>query len=261
MAAHRMMLLRRASLALLAHSRRPSVAPHRFLPLASPLPHNSLSARLFATRSTADSYLVEVLKSEIEHELHQEASKQGSLKGSAGPFELADKPGTEEIVLSRTFGNEQIAVTCLVESQYPDDEGADQEEEDHNEGEVEEGSLVVKQDKPVDCLHLNVNITKGAEVPALEIECTFYRGDNDIVIASVSYMTEASTDLSDKKPQPYEGPCFEDLDENLQRAFHDLLKARGLTPRVATYVMDYLTGKEHREYMRWLHNVETFFTS
>jgi complement component 1 Q subcomponent-binding protein len=52
-----------------------------------------------------------------------------------------------------------------------------------------------------------------------------------------------------------------DLDETLQRAFQDLLKARGLSAKVATYVMDYLSLKEHREYMRWLHNVETFFAS
>lgn len=251
-------LLRRGSLALLcvARSGLRSSLPRRCQPLSSASPlHNEFGSlhltRHYATRSAADGYLVEVLKSEIEHELQQETTKQGSSKASTGPFELEDKPGTEEVVLKRSFGNEQIAVICLFESQLQDEE-----EEEENE---DEGSAV-KESQAVECLHLNVNITKGAETPVLEIECTFYRGSNEIMIDSVSYVTDLSTDDTDKKTQPYEGPNFEDLDENLRRAFHDLLKARGLSIRVATNVMDYLTGKERREYVRWLRNVETFFT-
>lgn len=248
-------LVRRASLALLAPARK-ALPVHC---IVSPVYIGScqnergspLLCRHFATRTAADGYLVDLLKSEIEHELHEEASKQGSLKGSPAPFELTDKAGTEEIILSRTFANEQIAVTCLIESAYSDDEDEGSAEDDNSEA--------VQEDQPAECLRLNVNITKGAETPVLEIECNFFRGASDVTIETVSYLTDLSTD--DAKPQPYEGPKFEDLDEGLQRAFHDLLKARGLTPKVATHVMDYLVVKEQREYMRWLHNVETFFSS
>ncbi|MCO5574316.1 hypothetical protein L7F22_028099 [Adiantum nelumboides] len=215
----------------------------------------------YATRSAAaDGYLVEVLKSEIEHELREEANKKGSLKGSAGPFELSDKAGTEEVILRRKFGTEQIAITCLVENQYLDeDEEAEQEgknEEDQSEEEGENAS----ESKPVEVLHLSVTITKEAPMPALEFECTYVRGADEVDIESISFLNEEPSD-NDSEPQLYTGPDVDELDENLQRAFHELLKARGLTPKIATYVLDYLTVKEHREYMRWLHNVETFFSS
>lgn len=218
----------------------------------------------YATRSvTADSYLVEVLKSEIEHELREEANKQGSLKGSAGPFELSDKAGTEEVILRRKFGNEEIAVTCIVQSQYPDEDG--EAEEEANENEENEDEVSTPESKPMEVLHLNVTITKEAPMPALEFECSFVRGADEVEIEGVSFLNEKpETDKKaddDKEPEPYAGPDFGELDEKLQRAFHDLLKARGLTPKVATYVLDFLTVKEHREYMRWLHNVETFFSS
>ena len=54
--------------------------------------------------------------------------------------------------------------------------------------------------------------------------------------------------------------CFRDLDEDLQRAFHELVKARGLSVDVARYMMDYMSNKESTEYVRWLHKLKSFFT-
>lgn len=261
------LFLRRAGVWASAHAGR-SASRHHCPSLRAPCATSlSLDQRFYATRSSAaDSYLVEVLKSEIEHELREEANKQGSVKGSPGPFELADKTGTEEVILRRKFGNEQIAVTCIVESQYPDeDEAAEDEQEgnDNEDGVNEEESEDVSADKPMEVLHMNVTITKEAPMPALEFECTYARGAEEVDIESVSFLSEdqSETKDDDNEPQAYSGPDFDELDENLQRAFHDLLKARGISPKVATYVLDYLTVKEHREYMRWLHNVETFFSS
>jgi complement component 1 Q subcomponent-binding protein len=50
------------------------------------------------------------------------------------------------------------------------------------------------------------------------------------------------------------------LDEDLQRAFHELVKARGLSLDVARYMMEYMSSKESTEYVRWLHKLKAFFT-
>ncbi|KAI5073680.1 hypothetical protein GOP47_0012066 [Adiantum capillus-veneris] len=118
------LFLRRAGLWASARAGRAAAHPRDYCPaLCSPCASGLDQRFSYATRSAAaDSYLVEVFKTEIEHELREEANKEGSLKGSAGPFELSDKAGTEEVILSRKFGSEQIAITCLVESQYPDED-------------------------------------------------------------------------------------------------------------------------------------------
>ena len=143
--------------------------------------------------------------------------QQGSLKGSAGPFELIDKPGTEEVILKRTFGNEQIAVTCLVESEYPGgDEEAEGETTDeeasekaHNESENDEEEEEVVS-KHVDILRFTVTITKETSMPALEFECSFFRGADEVTIESISFLNEDSSEKTegDEETRPYEGPDF-----------------------------------------------------
>lgn len=262
-------LLRRVGVWAGAQAGRGAVSYHSTTGLGRPYPVGYLldqrQRRTYATRTVAaDSYLVQVLKSEIEHELREEASKQGSLKGSTGPFELSDKAGTEEVILRRKFGNEQIAVTCIVESQCSDEDTEAEGEANENEEEENQEEDNTAESKPEDMLHLNVTITKDVSMPALEFECTYVRGADEVEIEAVSFLSDDSAvDEKDgvSDAQAYGGPEFSELDEKLQQAFHDLLKARGLSPKIATYVLDYLTVKEHREYMRWLHNVETFFSS
>lgn len=141
--------------------------------------------------------------------------QQGSLKGSAGPFELVDKPGTEEVILKRAFGNEQIAVTCLLESEYPEeDEEAEEEaaedettERAHNESEEEEEEESVSDH--VDILRFTVTITKETPMPALEFECSFFRGADEVTIEAVSFLNEDLDKAeNDEEPRPYEGPDF-----------------------------------------------------
>lgn len=221
------------------------------------------SWRPYATRSAADGYLVELLKTEIEQENHRHRQEEAEGKvGSVGPFELTDNPGTEDVVLSRTVGSEKIEILCMLEKQYPEEEDEEEEQKlqhNHYHHYNKKKNVVDEEgeEQVVEVLHLSVTMSKG-EV-SMELDCSFVRGASEVMIEFVLFH-ESDATLSAGQPQPYGGPIFEDLDENLQRAFHELLKARGLSARVARYMMDYMSGKEHREYIRWLHKLKAFFT-
>ena len=56
----------------------------------------------------------------------------------------------------------------------------------------------------------------------------------------------------------YEGPNFEDLEENLQEAFFEYLHERGITYDFARYLFNFAIDKEQREYMNWLKDIKSF---
>ena len=138
------------------------------------------------------------------------------MKGSAGPFEVEDKPGTEEIMLKRTFGKEEISVACIVETRYPDapEESMSEDEKDENdeESQEDENEETPSQGESEQVLHLNVTIKKEGQVPTLEMECVFTRGDTEVAIESIAFVTDGSAEETkddDSGPQPYQGPPFE----------------------------------------------------
>ncbi|KAK7845530.1 uncharacterized protein CFP56_009257 [Quercus suber] len=56
----------------------------------------------------------------------------------------------------------------------------------------------------------------------------------------------------------YEGPDFNDLDENLQKAFHKYLEIRGIKPSTTNTLREYMDIKESNEYLLWLKNIKKF---
>lgn len=60
-------------------------------------------------------------------------------------------------------------------------------------------------------------------------------------------------------PIPYEGPPFNDLDENLQKGFRKYLEVQGITPSLSNYLCEYMINKENKEYINWLKNVKEFY--
>lgn len=219
--------------------------------------------RFFATRSAADGYLLELVKSEIDQ------SKQGKHPQTegvmVGPFELTDKPGTEEVVLSRMVGSEKIEILCMLEKQYPEDEDEVQEQKlqhRHVHHYNEQKHVMHEEDREiVVVLHMSVNLSRAANADVrLEVDCSFVHGASELMIENVLLHESDPASVLTDGLEPYGGPIFEDLDEKLQDAFLALLKARGLTKKVARYMMDYMSGKEEREYIGWLHRLCNFLT-
>lgn len=218
--------------------------------------------RFFSTRSAADGYLLELLKSEIEQNKQKLQPQNVHGKGvTVGPFVLTDKPGTEDVVLSRTEGSEKIEILCMLEKQYPEDEDEVEEQKlqhrrlhHYNE----QKHVMHKEDlEIVVVLHMSVTLSKGDV--RLELDCSFVQGADDVMIEDVLFH-ESDPSMSTDGAEPYGGPIFEDLDENLQQAFLGLLKDRGITVKVARYMLDYMSDKGQREYIGWLHRLNNFLT-
>nr|GEZ25960.1 mitochondrial glycoprotein [Tanacetum cinerariifolium] len=88
--------------------------------------------------------------------------------------------------------------------------------------------------------------------PCLEFGVTAYA--DEIVIDSLSVK---DPDISEDQ-LPYEGPRFDELDENLQKAFHKYLEIRGIKPSATNFLHEYMVNKEHKEYTNWLKNLKKF---
>ncbi|PWA86294.1 glycoprotein family protein [Artemisia annua] len=88
--------------------------------------------------------------------------------------------------------------------------------------------------------------------PCLEFGVTAYA--DEIVIDSLSVKDPDMTE----DQLPYEGPRFDELDENLQKAFHKYLEIRGIKPSATNFLHEYMINKEHKEYTNWLKNLKKF---
>ena len=176
---------------------------------------------------------------------------------SEGVWTVEDKPGSDEIALTRSFGNEQIRVLFSVgeiDTAEPTEE-LDEDETDQMASGTEdefEGSF------PVRCAinitktnHGSLNIDAQAQDGQFLIEnITFYRDD--------ALATELTAEADWARRGLYIGPQFETLDENLQAQFESYLAERGIATNLALFIPNYAEYKEQREYCNWLENVKTF---
>ncbi|KAK3346701.1 mitochondrial glycoprotein [Lasiosphaeria hispida] len=262
-------------------SRASSFLKTRTASLLRPQQASAFSTTVFrrAAESETDEELSAKLSSEIEYE--QDVKDNEPMPASVkdflenGPFEIQDIPGKEEVVLTRTFGNEKITVSFSIsdlqnydENMYDEDaaladeedtEGADSRPRSQNAEESEEeedGS-----DEPVVPCRLNVVVEKPGK-GALTIEAIAQ--DGAIVVENLFYYKDAklahsaTADASHAAQNAYPGPPFGSLDEDLQILMERYLEERGITQALAIFVPDYMDVKEQREYLAWLANVKTF---
>ncbi|CAN6804981.1 unnamed protein product [Brassica oleracea] len=196
-------------------------------------------------KTTADENLVSVLESEIECAVKEEAPDENVMEDvpEGFPFEIIDTPGERTLLLQRKFEDETIQVEVDSCATYDDDE-EEGEQAEANDDEDEESSVKLR-------IPMVVSVAKGDGV-CLEFGVSAYA--DEIVIDS----------LSIKQPQgsenelAYEGPDFDDLDENLQKAFHRFLEIRGIKPSFTGFLADYVANKDSREYLQWLKDVKSF---
>ena len=240
------------------------------MPLGMRVP--SVQPRTFATslrrfgQGETDSDLCASLQQEITYEREASEAAGGadvdpewlSQFRSEGVWNIEDKPGSDEIALTRSFGNEQIRVLFSIgeiDTAEPTEELDADETDQMASGGTEdefEGSF------PVRCA---INITK-AKRGSLNIDAqaqdgqfmieniTFYRDD--------ALATELTADADLARRALYIGPQFETLDENLQAQFESFLAERGIATNLALFIPNYAEYKEQREYCGWLEGVKSF---
>ncbi|KAF2575415.1 hypothetical protein F2Q70_00006908 [Brassica cretica] len=155
------------------------------------------------------------------------------------PFKIIDTPGERTVLLQRNFEDETIQVE--VDSSAPYD---DEEQAEGNDDEDEEHSVKIR-------IPMVVSVSKGDGV-CLEFGVSAY--PDAIVIDSLSIKHPQGSDSE----LAYQGPDFDDLDENLQKAFHRFLEIRGIKPSFTDFLADYVANKDSREYLQWLKDVKSF---
>ncbi|KAK8196875.1 mitochondrial glycoprotein [Phyllosticta capitalensis] len=207
------------------------------------------------------------------------------------PFEVIDKDGSEDVVLTRKYNNETITVrfTTADISEMPEEEqpGAFDDpalEDDFNaqsggantkgsvaKGRTADGNVEVEPEETDEYgdsgetsfpAHLNITIQKDGQKGALVVDAVAESAAIDI--NSIYYFPDAKM-ADPKDPQTefarrgiYPGPPFEQLDEDLQILLEKYFTDRGLDASMALFIPEYIDFKEQKEYMRWLQNVKSF---
>ncbi|KAK7745923.1 Mitochondrial acidic protein mam33 [Cytospora paraplurivora] len=244
----------------------------QFAPLRSSASAFSTSLFRRASTGTVDPELSAKLNSEIqfETEMKENEPQPVSVKDfiENGPFEVVDTPGLQDVVLTRTYGNEKITVTFSIadiasaeeddifrdEAALEDEEGGRDQESDDLDGEDGTGEpgvtcrLNIVVEKPGKGA---LNIEAVAQEASVIVENLYYYHDAAIAHSSSAEAVHKSRDV-------YPGPPFGTLDEDLQLLMEQYLDERGINSTLALFVPEYMDFKEQREYLSWLNNVKGF---
>ncbi|KAJ6407832.1 hypothetical protein OIU84_011188 [Salix udensis] len=195
------------------------------------LPFSHFSTAATAEKPTADGNLIRVLESEIE--CIEEPQDEENIPNDF-PFKIEDNPGERTISLNRKFQDETIKIEVDMPNVSIDVEDADDN----------------TKDSDVSSIPLVVSISKGSG-QFMEFGITAF--PDEITIDSLSIKNPENSD-----ELAYAGPDFNDLDENLQNAFHKHLEIRGIKPSTTNVLFDYMANKDNKEYLLWLKNLKNF---
>ncbi|GAA5890489.1 hypothetical protein JCM5296_005061 [Sporobolomyces johnsonii] len=179
-----------------------------------------------------------------------------------GTWKLVDAAGSDEIVLTRTFGNENIRLIFSISDldaehdaePYVDEDGADA----GSGGVGDEAVSASEQAFPVET---SITITKPSG-GALTIDAVAQ--DGLFTINNISFYPDANVALGmtsedDWKRQGlYMGPAFDNLDEGVQSEFEQYLEERGINSALALFIPDLAEWKEQKEYVAWLKGTKEF---
>ncbi|KAJ4977981.1 hypothetical protein NE237_008761 [Protea cynaroides] len=188
---------------------------------------------------SSDKSLLEIIDSEIKDAEESDDHNHVEEIPDGFPFEIQDNPGQQTISLRREYQGEIIKVEVHTPNLFTGDDGDENDEDDDDERSNQSSLALV------------ISVSKGSGF-RLEFGCTAY--PDEITIDSLSVKDpEASEDQI-----AYEGPDFEDLDENLQTAFHKYLEIRGMKPSTTNFLHEFMISKDSREYLMWLKNLKKF---
>ncbi|KAG0658223.1 Mitochondrial acidic protein mam33 [Rhodotorula mucilaginosa] len=176
---------------------------------------------------------------------------------------VVDEEGSDEIVLTRTFGSEQIRLIFSIsdldaEQDLPE---AFQDEEAADAGSGGLGDEAVGASETSFPLETSITITKPSG-GAMTIDAIAQ--DGLFTINNIAFYPDAdlalgmSSEDDWKRQGLYMGPAFDNLDEGVQSEFETYLEERGVNSALALFIPDLAEWKEQKEYVRWLEGTKTF---
>lgn len=185
-------------------------------------------------KSAFEGNILRLIRNEIQYELDRSSPFQPTSEFNA--FKVDERPGEQWINLSKKFGeNEEIKVeVTMFDGSLPIKKAGDIATEDDVQ------------------LHITiiVDIFKGEDNDVLEFVCSAW--PNGIEIRNV--FTRGHNRI---KIQPYMGPGFKELDDELQDSLYDFLEARGINDELAEYLHQYMKNKDKTEYIRWMETLKS----
>lgn len=221
-----------------------------------------------------DKDLLAKIDNEIKHEEEQGEETPDYITSylKSSPFQITDKPGSDEVTLTRKFGNEEIKIVFSVsdinsadeeeeldlEDDMEDNQNSQQQNLSPSDEDEEEGDDLESLTFPVRCL---ITISKPG---AGSISVDTIAQDGSFIVESISNIKDsalatASTAEADwEKRGLYSGPPFAELDEELQVAFEKYLEERQIDGDLANFVPNYVFHKDQVEYTHWLKDLKGF---
>ncbi|EGG11860.1 uncharacterized protein MELLADRAFT_101606 [Melampsora larici-populina 98AG31] len=203
----------------------------------------------------ADTELIGRLESEIEYEKEVESTKEPTwLKTFKADqtFTINDVPGSDEVSLTRTFGNEKIRIlfSCSDIERMDEDEEIELESEDVEKEQIQNTRVrtaisIVKTGKG------GMVIDSTTDGLSFEIDNVSFYDDEHLAL-------DESSENDWKRRGLYIGPTFLDLDEELQSGFTQFLEERGIGSELAMVVANLAEHKEQKEYVSWLSKMGQF---
>ena len=206
--------------------------------------------RAFSTANSSRK-LVKVLDKEVEYESSNYQVDESVAVTYMQPylqesgFTLDDSDDSIEVKLTKRVDNYEVEVTF--QARAPDTE---QEEEQQQEEQAKEPSTYAE---------FQVLIRKTGSRKGLIYECTSVDSElnvNNIVYHEDINSIERVTTFGNK--HEYRGPDFPTLDEKVQNALLEYLKAFGVSEDLAIFVETYSADKEQRLYIDWLQKLKNF---
>ncbi|KZV98167.1 mitochondrial glyco protein [Exidia glandulosa HHB12029] len=226
-----------------------------------------VAARAFSASTSARSEGSSdaALSAKLQEELtYEETNTEGAAPGTTpeflkafqeqGIWTIVETQGSDEVTLTRKFGNEQIKLVFSISD-------VDQNQEDEFPTEEEDGEM--NEDQPFSYpIRTSITITKPSSKGALVIDALAQ--DGAFLADSIAYYSDASVangagaEADWARRGLYFGPQFAQLDVAVQEEFERYLSERGIDESLALFIPDYAEYKEQKEYVSWLSNVKTF---
>ncbi|KAH7099696.1 mitochondrial glycoprotein [Auriculariales sp. MPI-PUGE-AT-0066] len=227
-------------------------------PIANAARAFSVSAISRVRALVSDATLAAKLEEELKYEKEENRANETPefLKAfkEQGVWTITDAPSSDEVTLTRKFGNETIKLVFSISD-------VDQANEDEFPQEDEEGD--VSEDRPYSYpIRTAITITKPTSKGALVIDAMAQ--DGSFLADSIAYYADAAVangqgaDADWARRGMYFGPQFEQLDVSVQEEFERFLSERGIDESLALFIPDFAEYKEQQEYVLWLKGVQQF---
>ncbi|KAH8553649.1 mitochondrial glycoprotein [Umbelopsis sp. PMI_123] len=178
---------------------------------------------------------------------------------SKSKFELKDKEGSDEVILYKKNGDEEITVIFSLSSVMEEDaslddiiitDDADGKEEDLDMSESELMSIAVRiaiTKKNKGTLAFDV-VAKEDSTAIINVD---FHEDQSFVLPESAHQYR-------KGRRSYLSPNYLALDVGIQDAFQRYVADKGLDDDLLQFICDYTQLKRRREYSLWLKNVGNF---